>query len=98
MATVIYDGNAVIPGPLPTVSRETQTADDGTPVGALYTITLRGKIIPWKGSPDSAGSFWTASGYPPDETKTSDQMMGAILRKQEALTRLFSDQGKTLEL
>lgn len=98
MATVLYDGKAIIPAPLVTIRKEYQTADDGTPVGSAYAITLRGSLTASKGSPDSTGTFWTASGYPPDESISVTQGMGSLLRKQQALRALLANQGRTLEL
>lgn len=99
MATVIFNGQAIIPAPFVSISKQYETADDGTVVGSLYQITLKGDIIAWKGSPNSTGGFWTQTGYPPDETSmTVTEMFGAITRKNSALRSLFSAQGALLEL
>lgn len=97
MATVIYGGNAVIPAPLVTINKIYQSSDDGTHVGSLYNIQLKGKLSAFQGSPDSNGSFWNLSGYPPDEVFSVTQGMGSIIRKQSALRALFSAPGQTLE-
>lgn len=98
MATVIYDGNALIPAPFCSIARNIQRSDDGTPIGVLYSITLSGKLVAWMGSPDSTGTFWTSSGYPADENIALTSRMASLLRKQEALMTLFDRQGKTLEI
>ncbi len=96
MSVVSYDGQAIIPGPFLSFNRTFQTADDGTVIGSTVEITAKGKIAFDRGSPNSSGVFWTAAGYPPDESlPNSDQMLGSILRKQAALQRLFSEQGKS---
>lgn len=102
----MYDGKRLIPAPLVTVAKEYQTAADGTKVGSLFGITLNGTIVAYKGSPDSSGNFYTGGGnYPPDgrddptynETINNDSRLTAILRKQEAIRDLFSEDGKQLE-
>lgn len=94
----IYDSNKIIPSPLMSINKVYQTSQDGTKLGSLFEIKLVGKITAFKGSPDSNGTFWTAADYPPDETLTQDERLKAILKKQEALRKLFSDEGKLLEI
>lgn len=96
MAAITYDGNAIIPAPFVSIGKVYQKSPDGSILGTLFSLTLTGKIFPYKGSPKSDGTFWTLSGYPPDEVKTDDQMLAAINAKQEALRRLFADEGKQL--
>lgn len=95
---VIYDSKKIIPGPFARISKEYQTLDDGGLVGSLYSIILTGTLIADRGSPATDGTFWTSSGYPSDEVIAVDGKLGAILKKQEALRKLFSVQGKTLEI
>jgi hypothetical protein len=54
--------------------------------------------VAWKGSPDSTGAFWTAGGYPPDETIGPDSRLTALLRKQEAVRALFATDGLVFEV
>lgn len=95
---VIYDSKKIIPGPFARISKEYQTLDDGKLVGSLYSIILTGTLIADRGSPSTDGTFWTTSGYPSDETISQDGKLAAILKKQEALRKLFAVQGKTLEI
>lgn len=95
---VTYNSQAIIPAPFVRVEKEYQTTDDGTPVGSLFLITLSGHVIPHKGSPNSSGVFWNQSGYPPDEVLTSDQQLGAIMVKMQALRTLFATPGQTFEV
>lgn len=93
---VSYNSNAIIPAPYVSVVKEYQTTDDGNPIGTLYLITLKGKLISWQGSPNSSGTFWTSSGNPPDESNlTTSQWMGSLLQKQFALRALFGTPGLT---
>ena len=96
---VAYNGNAIIPAPLVTFHKKYVASEDGTIIGSVYAIVIRGKLSAWKGSPNSQGVFWNQGGgtYPPDETIDQDHRLGAIERKQEALRKLFSTEGQTLE-
>lgn len=95
---VIYNGKLLIPAPLVSITKNYQKAGNSEIIGATYSISLAGTLVAYKGSPDSSKTFWTTSGYPPDETIAMDSRLAAIMRKQEALRELFSDDGKTLEI
>lgn len=97
MGRVLYDSNRIIPAPLVDVQKVYQKTEDGENIGSSFTLTIRGKIVAYMGSPMSNGTFWTAGGYPSDETITSNARLAAIMRKQEALRTLFSDEGRQLE-
>lgn len=96
MAAVIYNSNKIIPAPLVSINKRYQKSDGQQNLGSLFSLQLKGTILPQKGSPTSSGTFWTTSGEPPDEN-TGGDYFEAILRKQEALRHLFADEGKTLE-
>lgn len=71
--------------------------EDGRPLKPLFNLSVRGAFFADKGSPDANGNFWTASGtYPPDTTSSANSKLGVIIRKQEAMRRLFSNQGRVL--
>lgn len=93
----MYGGERLIPAPKVTVTKTYQSTGDGTKIGSEWQITINGTIVAWKGSPNSSGVLWTAGGFPPDETLTENQMLGSIIRKQEAIRTLFSVDGKQLE-
>lgn len=117
MSKVCYSGCKLIPAPYVTISKNYQTTPDGTKIGSLYSITIIGKVMAYKGSPRMATSsgtgwasppaatdsgypryqFWELSGYPEDETVTSNSRLTACLRKQEAIKLLFAQDGHTLE-
>jgi len=88
---VIYDGNAIIPGPFVSISQSERRSDDGTLLGHTNTIRLVGKVVAYKGSPNSSGGFWTLGGEPPDEVLTSDERLKAIVRKINALKGMLRD-------
>ncbi len=95
---VIFDSNKIIPGPFATISKEVERRADGTPTRSQFVITLKGTIVAYMGSPNSSGTFWNASGYPPDESIADISRLKAILAKQGALTELFSRKNKLLEI
>lgn len=95
---VLYNGKKLIPAPLIDIKRELQKTGDGTTVGVLYTLTVQGTVVAYKGSPDSNGTFWTTSGYPNDETIVSDSRLTSILKKQEAIKLLFATDGYWFEI
>ena len=105
MAICSYNGSRIIPSPFVNVNKQYQKSGDGELVGSLFTLTLSGTIVAFKGSPDSNGVFYTGSFYPPDarteptnlEIVTNDARLGAILRKEEAIRELFSEEGHSLE-
>lgn len=100
MATtnVMYDGKRLIPAPFVSVNKTYQRTADQTPVGAVFRITVTGSIVAYMGSPKVDGSFWTLSDYPPDESVPAESRLKAMLRKQEAIRDLFSNDGYVFEI
>lgn len=97
MSKCIYNGKRLIPCPFITLNKTFERQDDGTLIGTTWQGTIRGKIISYMGSPDKSGNFWALGGFPPDDTVTQDEKLGAIFRKQEAIRELFSEDGYLLE-
>lgn len=95
---VNYNGNKIIPAPFISINKEVRRTEDGTARRIDYTITARGKLVAYMGSPDSNGDFWTTSGYPPDENIVADSRLKAILAKQGALSNLFCQENKFFEV
>lgn len=101
--SLTYDSKKLIPAPLVTINKNYSKAGDGKTLGTVYDITLTGTLLPFKGSPSGNYSnidfaFWDQTGYPPDETfQSTDKSFNSILRKQEALRKLFSRDGRSLE-
>lgn len=102
MGTVIYDEQKIIPAPSISINKNyvREGGDQGEIVSSNYEIVLNGTLIPHKGSPNSDGTFWTGSGYPPDELVLLDSRLKALNNKQQALEFLFrkSNEGKALEI
>jgi hypothetical protein len=97
MSHVSYGGNRIIPAPFVSLQRVYQRTADNTLISSQWQGTINGTVVAYKGSPNSSGVFWTLGGFPPDETLTDPQFLGAMIRKQEALASLFSVDGKSLE-
>lgn len=97
MGRVYYNSQRLIPAPFVNVSKEYQKSSDGTIIGSVFTLNIKGTIIAYKGSPDSSGTFWNVGGYPADEVLDDTERLAAIIRKQEAIRNLFSEDGHQLE-
>lgn len=97
MSRVNYSDKRLIPAPQVQFSKSYFTSDDGTKIGSAWNIQISGTIVAFKGSPTSAGVFHTISGFPADETVEENERLGSILRKQQAIRDLFSEDGHSLE-
>lgn len=97
MSRVNYQNSRLIPAPQVQFSKSYFTSDDGTKIGSAWNIQISGTIVAFKGSPTSVGVFHTISGFPADETVAENQRLGSILRKQQAIRDLFSEDGHSLE-
>ncbi len=69
--SVLYDGKSLIPGPYVGFTRKIERSADGRARQRGWTITVKGKAVAFKGSPDNDGNFWTGSGYPADPDASS---------------------------
>lgn len=95
---IYYNSKSIIPGPLVDINKNYQRNASGEVIGTTFSITLTGTILPDKGSPSSTGVFHTTSGYPADESIANDSKMASLIRKQDALRELFSEDGHSLEI
>jgi hypothetical protein len=98
MGRILYDSKRIIPAPTASISKQYQKTGGGRILSPIYTITLQGTIVAYKGSPASDGTFWTLGGYPADENISLDARLKAILMKQDAIRELFSVEGLQLEI
>lgn len=99
MASVIYNGNKLIPAPQARIGVEFLKNAQEEIIGSRLNITLLGQLMSWRGSPTSSGTFWTQSNGPPDEgTMLEAHKLGSILAKQNALETLFATQGQILQI
>ncbi len=97
MSRVMYNSKRLIPAPLVSLTKQYQSTEDGTKIGSSWSINITGTLVAFMGSPSSSGSFWTAGGFPPDETIPNDSRLAAVIRKGEAIRELFSEDGHMLE-
>ncbi len=100
MATtkVIYNGSRLIPAPLISIVKQVERTEDQTKIGVTYRLTVIGTIVAFMGSPMTNGTFWNQPEYPPDEDIPAASRLKAILRKQEAIMELFSEDGHQFEV
>src|SRR5688572_20752109 len=97
---VNFNSFRIIPAPRVSFSRQYQTTDDGTKIGAIWSIVINGDLVTGdRGSPSSSGSLWDQTGYPTQEDTQPTSALASILAKQKALSDLFSkdNDGKSLE-
>ena len=90
--------NRLIPAPLVTINKTYQRSSNGDIIGRLYTITVTGTMVAYMGSPMSDGTWHTSGGYPANESIAAEARLAAIQRKQEAIRKLFSNQGWKFEI
>jgi hypothetical protein len=91
-----YNGNRLIPQPFLQLSKIYNLSQDGTVVGSTFNIVIDGKFSVDRGSPSSSGTFWNTTGYPAAENiNSTDNWLGIMVKKQEAIRSLFADQGKS---
>ncbi len=96
-------GRKIVPAPLIAINKNYTVNDNGIKKGTSYSITLTGTLLPFRGSPSGSypslsNAFHTLTGEPADEINTGNNSdFNSILRKQEALRWLFSEDGGSLE-
>lgn len=91
------NGKRLIPAPTVNISKNFIRSEDGRQIGANYSISLKGTILPTKGSPLSTG-FWTGTTEPAAEVFTSDDdRHNSLLAKQEFIRELFNTQNLTFK-
>mgnify|MGYP006899553595 CR=1 FL=1 len=100
----------LVPAPLVGFQKEFITAGNGEVVGNNFTFTLNGVLLPNKGNPIATGdpvtsSFssapWTTTQDPcddPSHNMTDDQLVVAMMAKQEELRRVFSGNAVQVEI
>lgn len=98
MAVVIYNSQSLIP--VTNVNWVKQYIKTGSQenIGTNFDITIDMLLYSWKGSPQSNGTFWTQSNYPPDENIAADSRLAALNAKMEAVRGLFANEGSLLEI
>lgn len=94
--SVSYNSKYIIPAPFLNLQKNYTRTEDMGKVNPLYKLVLTGKMLPCKGSPSASGSWWTTTGYPPDDGTTDS--FNSLLNKQEAMRHLFADDGRLFEV
>ena len=94
---VIYKGKKLIPLSTAGFVKNIIKSGESEHVNYIYTITLDGHLLPYKGSPNALGVFWDQAGYPPDDTFAADTELRNLVAKQTAISDLFSVEGGLLE-
>jgi hypothetical protein len=101
---VQYDSKKIIPAPLVRIEKNYDRTGSRQKVGSRFTLTVTGTLVTCKGSPNSEGEFWTASGYPDDdfqldvEQLNDTNQMQFLQRKMQALRYLFARDGQSFEV
>lgn len=96
--SVSYNGKLLIPAPFLNIDEEFIKNEQQEIIGSQFNITLTGKLMGWKGSPNSSGGFWITTGYPPDENIAQTSRLTSMITKQKALENLFGTQGLTFQV
>lgn len=106
MSIVSYDGKRLIPAPQLSITKSYTTTPDGKKIGSVWNISVKGDMLTYKGSPDENNAFYTGSLYPPSNNPSPDysvtfaenEHLEHVIRKQEAIRRLFAIEGKSFEV
>ena len=100
MAVITYGEARLYPTPLYSLTSTINKTGDGTPISVNYDITLTGTLLPSRGNPSNAGVFPDEGAIADDTTAetTNDLSFKSLLLKQQALTDLFNEDGKKLEI
>ena len=96
----MYNAQMIIPGPLIDIQKRIRRSEAGQMLGQYFSIQAKGKLMAWKGSPTSSGSFWTGSYLPGpnDENIPSTSRLAAMRSKMQALDNLFCAKGLWFEI
>lgn len=98
-----YGTSQIIPVSSVQFSRVVERSGDGRARRRFWRVTLGGTCLPYKGSPNHLGAFWTGASpsYPPD-TPTVDQgddhALGYLRTKLGALANLFRTDGQLFSI
>lgn len=89
-ALVTYDGNIIVPAPLYAITHSINRTPNGAILSYLYSITLKGTLLPNKGSPNSSGTYSSSNA---DQAFITDAAkIQSIVKKQALLRGLFFDE------
>jgi hypothetical protein len=92
-----YDGKSIEPAPFMDIAKEIQRNDAGNIRSSVFVVTIKGKLIAYRGSPNSTGNFHVTGGYAPEETIPQDSRFASLRTKIAALANLFAVDNKWYE-
>lgn len=98
---VTYDGNRIIPLSSFQARRVVERSGDGRVRRRYWQVTLGGTCLPYMGSPDHTGAWWTGADYPPDtpsNIRGDAYALGYLRAKLGALHNLFKTDGRWFEI
>ena len=98
ISAVSYSGQWLIPTQSVNIVKNYQLTSDGRRLGVSYDIDINTTICVDRGSPNSLSVFSTDGQDLPVETPATDDRLAYILRKQNAITQLFSNEGQELRI
>lgn len=93
ISSISYSGMYILPVQDIDITKDYQTTADGRKLGVSYSINVNGTLSARRGSPKSDGSFSLDGSDTSAESPNIDDQLGSIIRKQKALTQLFSNEG-----
>lgn len=97
MPTIVsYNGKRLIPAPFISFNK-TFYKNATENIGATYQIGVQGTIVAFKGSPSPTGTF-ELGGYPGDFPTSNNARLANILRQQEILREMFSEDFHLFEI
>lgn len=98
VTNVAYNGFRLEPAPFIGISRVPTRTEGGVTIGSVVNVTLQGKLVAFRGSPNVAGnSAGSNAAHAAIETVDADARLAALSSKIEALYDLFATDGQKLE-
>jgi hypothetical protein len=94
-ASLIYNSEPIIPAPLISISKTYTRSGGSEKVSPEYNIVLTGTILSYMGSPQSNGLFTSS---PTDENLSEAEKNRSIRNKQDAIRKLFAQDGHTFQI
>lgn len=98
ISSLSYMGKYLIPVQNVSIVKSYQTTSEGRKLGVNYELEIAGTISARRGSPKSDSTFSLDGTDTVAETPNIDDQLGSILRKQKAITQLFSTEGGLLRI
>lgn len=94
--TVSYDGKKLVPAPLIGIDKSYYKIAEEN-LGSTFQLNVQGTLVSFKGAPNPSGDY-TGPGYPADFNTGNDSRLRNILRQQEVLREMFSNDFRLFEV